>query len=269
MNQMNHLEVYRLLQKSNCRKCDLPSCLAFAAAVMRREKTLDQCPHIDNSVLEKFKLNLPPPTPVQEDRDKILNKLRMRIQDVDFADAAERLGASHSGNTLTVKCLSKDFQIDHGGNVRSDRHLTPWLIIPLLNYVIDGAGEETSGKWVLFKELKGGADWARLFAQRCEKPLKRLIDNDFDLFEHIMSIFDARPLEDSSSCDFSMVLRPLPKVPVLIRYWKKEGDFDSTLTLMFDSTADDNLGIEHLYTICVGVVTMLERIFLTHGNSVL
>ena len=165
-----------------------------------------------------------------------------------------------------MRCLSKDFHIDQGGNVRSDRHLTPWLIVPLLNYVIHGAGKKIAGRWVLFKELDGGADWGRLFAQRCEKPLKRLIDNDIDLFENVIDIFDGRPIEDSLPCYLSIVIRPLPKVPVLIRYWKKEGDFDSALTLMFDSTAKDNLGIEQLNTICVGLVTMFERIVLTHGN---
>ncbi|MFZ0928411.1 MAG: DUF3786 domain-containing protein [Syntrophobacteraceae bacterium] len=266
MHQISHLEIYRLLQKSNRRKCDLPSCLAFAAAVMRGEKRLDQCPYVDGSVLEQLKVRLHPQSPIQDERDKTLRQLRAQIQAVDFAEAAERLEVSHSGNTLAVRCLSKDFRIAPDGNVRSDCHMTPWLIIPLLSYIINGAGEKIAGRWVLFKELDGGADWGRLFAQRCEKPLKKLIDTHTDLFEDIIDIFDGRPIEDSSPCDFSIAIHPLPKVPVLIRYWKKEGDFDSALTLMFDSTAKDNLGIEPLYTICVGLLTMFERIALTHGN---
>jgi DNA-binding CsgD family transcriptional regulator len=67
-------------------------------------------------------------------------------------------------------------------------------------------------------------------------------------------------------CMISIVIHPLPKVPVLIRYWKKDGDFDSALTLLFDATACENLGIERLYMICVGLVTMFERIALTHGG---
>jgi hypothetical protein len=185
---------------------------------------------------------------------------------VDFPEAAERLGASHSGNELTVKCLIKDFHVDSNGNVRSDCHTTPWLIIPLLNYIIHGAGKRLVGQWVLFKELKGGADWGRLFGQRCEKPMKRLMDTHTDLFEYIIDIFDGKLIEEGSECDISVVIRPLPKVPILIRYWRKEGDFDSALTLLFDATAGDNLGIEPLYMICVGLVTMFERIALTHGK---
>jgi hypothetical protein len=267
MQRMNHLEIYRLLQKSNCGRCEFPTCLAFAAAVMRGDKQMDLCPHIDSSVLAQFKGRPGPRPGIQEDRDEALRQLRTQIQVVDLAEAAERLGASHSGNILTVKCLGKDFHVDPKGTVRSDRHLTPWLIIPLLNYIIHCVGKEVAGKWVLFNELEGGADWARLFAQRCEKPLKQFIDTHTDLFEDVIAIFGGNPMEDSSSCDFLIVLHPLPRVPVLIRYWRKEGDFDSALTLMFDSTAADNLGVEPLYTICVGIVTMFEKIARTHNFS--
>lgn len=266
MHQVSHLEIYRFLQKSNCRKCDLPSCLSFAAAVMRGEKELNQCPYVDGSALEQLKGSLPPQPANEDGREKIIRQLRALIKVVDFAEAAERLGVSKSGNMLTVRCLCKDFHIDSEGNVRSDCHTTPWLIVPLLSYIIYGAGKEIAGKWALFKELDGGADWARLFAQRCEIPLKKLIDAHTDLFEDVIDIFDGRPIEDAVSCAFSVLIHPLPKVPILIRYWNKEGDFDSALTLMFDLTAKDNLGIEALYTICVGLLTMFERITLTHGH---
>jgi hypothetical protein len=96
--------------------------------------------------------------------------------------------------------------------------------------------------------------------------LKRLVDTHTDLFEYIIEIFQGKLMEDRSVCDISVALHPLPRVPLLIRYWRKEGDFDSALTLLFDATAGDNLGIESLNMICVGLVTMFERIALTHGN---
>jgi len=264
MHQMSHLEIYRFLQKSNCRQCELPTCLAFAAAVMRGEKRLDACPYLDSKDMEQLEGRLGNRSTSGEEREKAINQLRSQIRALDLAEAAERLGASHTGNMLTVKCLNKDFHIDSQGNVRSDCHQTPWLIIPLFNYIIHGTGKRASGRWVLFKELDGGADWGRLFGQRCEKPLKRLVDTHTDLFEFIIDVFGGKLMEESSECDISVAIHPLPKVPLLIRYWKKEGDFDSALTLLFDATTGDNLGIEPLYTLCVGLVTMFERIVLTH-----
>jgi hypothetical protein len=266
MHQMNHLEIYRFLQKTNCRRCDLPTCLAFAAAVMRGDKRLAQCPYVENGVLEQLEGRLTPNSSVQDERDKAIEQLRAAIRAMDLIEAEEMLGAIHAGGALTVKCLGNDFHIDPEGTVRSDCHKTPWLIIPLLSYVVRGSGKNLAGNWLLFKELEGGVEWGPLFGQRCEKPLKKLIDTHTDLFEIIMDIFDGKPMEDQSDCDISIVIHPLPRVPVLIRYWKKDGDFDSALTLLFDATADENLGIEPLYMICVGLLTMFERISLTHGG---
>ncbi|MHC1744907.1 MAG: DUF3786 domain-containing protein [Syntrophobacteraceae bacterium] len=266
MHQMNHLEIYRLLDKTNCRQCELPTCLAFAAAVMRGEKPLSQCPFVDRGVLERFEGERTPHHAVPDEREKGMELLRSEIRAMNLPEAANRLGALQAAGGLTVKCLGKDFHIDGEGNIRSECHKTPWLVIPLLSYVARGAGKNATGNWLCFKELEGGTDWGPLFGQRAEKPLKKLIDCHTDLFEILFDLFDGELFESPADCDISIVIHPLPKVPVLIRYWKKEGDFDSALTWLFDATAGANLGIEPLYMICVGLVTMFERIALTHGR---
>jgi hypothetical protein len=63
------------------------------------------------------------------------------------------------------------------------------------------------------------------------------------------------------------VLHPLPKVPILICYWKPEDDLDSDLNLFFDSTAEENLNIESIYTLGAGLVIMLEKLALRHGQQ--
>ncbi|ATU08828.1 (Fe-S)-binding protein [Methanohalophilus portucalensis] len=39
----NAMEIYQLLPKTNCKKCGKSSCMAFAAALLSREKNLDEC----------------------------------------------------------------------------------------------------------------------------------------------------------------------------------------------------------------------------------
>jgi hypothetical protein len=267
MSKMSHLEIYSLLQKSNCRQCELPTCLAFAAAVMRGEKRPGLCPHLESSVIETIEARLEKRAPtVGEDREETLRRLKGMMKSFDFQDAARRLGASPSGDALEVRCLGKGFSVDSKGNVKSDCHQTPWLIIPLLDYILHGAGRDPSGTWVLFRELDGGADWHRLFGQRCEKPWKRLVDAHTDLFEDLLDLFDGTYASDDSAASVSIILRPLPKLPLLIRYWRNEGDFDSALSLFFDAAAVENLRIESIYTLCVGLLTMFERIVMTHGK---
>ena len=49
----NAMEIFKLLNKSNCRECKEATCLAFAAAVFQGRRKLNECPHLDQSILEK------------------------------------------------------------------------------------------------------------------------------------------------------------------------------------------------------------------------
>ena len=138
-------------------------------------------------------------------------------------------------------------------------------MVPVFNYIIGGAGVPPAGEWVPFRELEGGKTWYRLFGQRCEKPLKHIADTYTDLFEDMIHIFNGRPVEKHYNADVSLVLHPLPKLPVLICYWKPDDGLESNLNLFFDSTAEDNLNIESIYTLGVGLVNMFEKLSLRHG----
>ena len=118
---------------------------------------------------------------------------------------------------------------------------------------------ELSGLAAAGKERQG------LFQQRCEKPLKKVADSYTGLFEDMLNIFNGKQVEKHYASDISLVLHPLPKVPVLICYWKPDDGLESDLTLFFDSTAQDNLPIESVYALGAGLVRMFEKIALRHG----
>jgi len=86
-----------------------------------------------------------------------------------------------------------------------------------------------------------------------------------DLFEDMMRVFNGKQVENYYSSDVSLVLRPLPKVPILICYSKPEDGFESNLNVFFDSTAEDHLNIESIYFLAVGLVRMFEKIALRHS----
>lgn len=43
---LSGLEIYKLLAKTNCRKCGFPTCLAFAMQLAQKKVSLDKCPYI-------------------------------------------------------------------------------------------------------------------------------------------------------------------------------------------------------------------------------
>jgi len=262
----NAMEIFRILPRTNCRDCRILTCFAFAAAVFKGEKRLEDCLHINRNALETFSVGNSDSRTLEREESQALSELRRKISGMDLASSAERLGASFSDEKLTVKCLGKDFHVDFQGNVTSEVHVHGWVTIPLLNYVISCAGKDVSGNWVPMRELKNGATWAGLFGQRGEKPLKHVADNYTDLFEHMVQIFNAKRAPNAFESDVAVILRPLPRIPMLICYWKPDGDMESSLNVFFDDTAEENLGTDSLYRIATGMVMMFEKIALTHGK---
>jgi len=268
MSQLNNsMEIFKLLDKSNCRKCNEPTCLAFAAAVFRGEKQLAECPSLESEIIERYGVKAPSKMTLDEEAEQAMEQLKRRVATIDLSTTARRLGAKFSEGKLTIKCLGKDFSVDTEGNITTDIHVHSWISIPVLNYIINGAGIPVSGKWVPFRELEGGKTWYRLFGQRCEKPLKKVADTYTDLFEDMIQLFNGRQVEDHYDSDISLVLHPLPKLPILICYWKPEPEegLQSNLNIFFDSTAEENLNIESIYTLATGLTIMFEKLASRHG----
>ncbi|MCO5387121.1 MAG: DUF3786 domain-containing protein [Desulfosporosinus sp.] len=260
----NPLNIYKLLPKSNCKLCGVATCLAFAAAVIQGQKHLDECPHLEKNTIKELDGKIIRQMTAEDQLKQVLVPLQAKISAIDFPASVKRLGAKLSVDKLTVKCLGKDFTVDSKGNVISDCHINVWVIVPLLNYIIRSAGIDPSEKWVPFRELSIDTVWSSFFEQRFEKPLKQLIDSYPDLIEDLIYIFNGKPVETSFTSDISLVLYPLPKIPLLICYKKPEEDLESKLNVFFDSTAGDNLQIDSIYRLCVGLLVMFQKISSRH-----
>lgn len=261
----NVMAVFKLLEKSNCRKCNETTCLAFAAAVFKGTRQLGECPQLEAEILARFGGASGADNPIQQETQDGLAKLQEGIASVDFVAAAERLGGTCTNGKLTLKVLGKDVSLDSRGQFYTDIHVHAWLAVPVLQYVLVGQGRPASGNWVPLRELPGGKDWYRLFGQRCEKPLKQVADKYTDLFEDLVHLFGGRRVEGHFEADIAVVLYPLPKLPLLICYWKPEDGLKSDLHLFFDDTAEANLNIEAIYNVGAGLTLMLEKIAQRHG----
>ena len=265
------LELYKHLPKTNCGDCGVSTCLAFAAAVIKEEKRLTECPHLDRDAAARLEGRIGRQVNIESIREEQVKELRKQVGTIDVCSRAELLGARKSGGTIVIKCLGRDFEVDAEGNVASQCHTHAWFSQPLLDYILHSQGKDISGRWVPFRELEQGKTWNPLFEQRCEKPLKRIADNYIDLFEDLVTMFSGTSSFNNFNSDISVVLFPLPKVPVLICYWKPEDDMESKLHLFFDDTAEMNLHIESLFTLGTGLVRMFEKIMHRHtgGKSAL
>jgi len=255
-NKRNPLEIYKILPKTNCGKCLLPSCLAFAAAVIDGRKKLSNCPELNPADLKNATVTEPA---VDINQAAFMAKLYNKIPLVDFQTIAPLIGATVIDDNLILNSLGKDFAVQPDGKLLSECHIISWVEAPILSYITNKEHREITGNWISFREIKGGIDWQGLFNKRCETPLRELADNNPHLLRDIIDLFAGKQI-DWYQADIALILHPLPKIPILICYQAPEDDIESELTIFFDECCSTNLHIKAIFTLCSGLVQMFTKI---------
>ncbi len=265
MTARNAMEIFTALEKSNCRRCGEKTCLAFAGAVFTGRRSIDQCPLLTQAEKERLASGSPAGNDQDGGKRDDMEQLKGQLATLDFDQAAERCGGVVKKERLVVKVLGKDFGVDRQGRFSTDIHVNPWVVGPFLTYVIRGKGLVPQGKWISFRELTGGKERYALFRKRCEEDLSKIADGYPELFADMVQMFDGREVEKQFAADVSVVLFPLPRVPIMICYWQAEERIGSSLNIYFDATADANIGIDGAYSLCGGLANMFEKLAVRHG----
>jgi hypothetical protein len=264
----NAMEVFKLLDKSNCRKCNEATCLAFASKVFLGQRDLSECPNLDPEVIARY-TDIPKNgfKPGESEYERELAAMQQRVMEIDLEDAARRTGGRFDGTWLTLRIFGKPFSVNQEGRFKSDLHINPWITGPVLTYVLESKGVPVTGQWVPFRELARARELNGLYVKRTEEPMKKIADAHPDLFEDLGVIFNGKEIEKQYQADISMVLYPLPLVPMMICYWKKDDGMDSDLHLFYDQSASDNGGSDMVFRLTAGIVQMFEKLAKTHGWS--
>jgi hypothetical protein len=263
MSKTTPFDIYKLLDKSNCRKCGKPTCMAFAAVLISGEADIDDCPGLDDETKTKLRETIVVRSP-KEDMEKAVEALRKDVASLDFIEVADQLGARVENGRLVVFCLGKDFVVNPDGTMESQCHVNPWVEAMLFTYCTSGGKGEPSGRWVSFGELgSGAAAVAAYFERRVEQPLKYVADEHYEIFWDLLDIFDGKPVEGFSA-DHAWMLYPLPKVPFLILYTRAEDEFESRLRVLLDGRTAEYLRPEAITYTGRGMVEMFKRIIARH-----
>jgi len=258
------LDVYKILPQTNCSKCLLPSCLAFAAAIVAGRKKLKDCPDLEPGRIAEFSAKYESSGFMEVNQAEFIDKLQQKMASINLETVAPLIGATVRGERIIINSMGKDFVFDQQGNMASECHIIPWVQAPLLSYITYKTHADITGKWISFREIEGGIEWQALFTSRCEEPLRKLADDNPDLLNDLIDLFMGKAV-DWYEADIALILYPMPKIPVLICYQAPEDDLESKLTIFFDECCSTNLHIKSIFTLSSGLVQMFTKISEHHS----
>ena len=96
------LDVLKLLDGSNCRKCGKPTCMAFAVAVHSGQTRLDECPTATGHDVGRWQGgDTVRRAQLGQDIGSVVEQFAREVKAIDLAEAAKRLGASYADGKLT------------------------------------------------------------------------------------------------------------------------------------------------------------------------
>lgn len=185
--------------------------------------------------------------------EKVYAGLVERLAAADLASAARGLGLATAGDSWTVRCLGSDYLVDGSGVRAADGGPAPFTHrIVIAWYLLHAGRGEPAGSFAPYRELPGGADFARYMATQVESRLaERFAGRVPDLTAAARAI-DGGPGRSEVSADAVLAFPALSKVPLLITFYDADEDFPAEAKLFYDTTAPDFLDLE-----CLAVLGMM------------
>ena len=251
---MNPVGIYKKLPRTNCGKCKQKACMPFAFALLKGEADISECPRLTDIAKNEIASSVKK----IDWRDSLIANLKEEIKNIEFHKVSGNLGAELRDRNLFIRCFGRDVIIGPDGETQAQNNLTPWMRILVLFYIRNGGGHGISGKWVMHSELMGGLMKYKAFQRECEEPLRELFDRYFEKTALVLDEYGSVHLEGFATPN-AWLLNVFPGLPVVFLYWPADDEFESKVTIRFDSTADKYFDVEQLIFLIKEIVEDIEE----------
>jgi uncharacterized protein DUF3786 len=190
--------------------------------------------------------------------EKVYEGLVEQLAAADLAKNASDLGLSRErSGAAVVPLLGRDYLVsaagvhaaDQGGAAFTHRIVLAWYLLR------EGRGEPAMS-FVPYRQLPGGADFARNMASNVEGRLAAFFSGRLAEFKAAAAKLGGEAEETTSKYDASFVFSALPGMPLQLKFYEADEDFPAEAKLFYDITAPNFLDLECLAAL--GLILVLE-----------
>jgi len=145
------------------------------------------------------------------------------------------LGAERSGESFIFRAFGQDCSIDHEKVTLSrSKGIDPKGLIVSL-YALHANPEQLQLEpFKSFKDFPGSMPYQGAFSANSERVLVPYVPLIKEREEEIKAVFDG---EDGHDGDFSLILYPLPKIPLYYIFYLPDDEFPASVTSLFCANA--------------------------------
>ncbi|MFC1493745.1 DUF3786 domain-containing protein [Thermodesulfobacteriota bacterium] len=126
------------------------------------------------------------------------------------------------------------------------------LILHYLNGICSMAKPGITGEWISFQDIPDGRFYMDPFIKRAKIPLVQTFGNNPAKMKEIAK--KAYNAEDIDFGDYSVLIKALPFIPVVLVIWEGDDEFPPEGNLLFDMSISDIFSAEDIATLAGMVV---------------
>lgn len=180
-----------------------------------------------------------------------------RLAGAEIVRAAADLGLAVRGGAAVAPLLGRDYLVGKDGVAAVDGGRAAFTHrIVLAYYLLHGGRGEPAGRFAPYRELPGGADFARNMAQTVEGRLAAFFSGRLTDLRRAAEALGGTPAAGEVKADAAYEFMALPKLPLMITFYDADEDFPAEAKLFYDLLALNFLDLECLAVL--GLILVLE-----------
>jgi hypothetical protein len=259
------LDIYKRLPGTNCGKCGVPTCMAFAQKVKKNQLNIRGCPYVSEE--DKDLSYVKPKAAIDDNYERVSKDLEREAKVTNFKEVADAIGGLYEirngSEIIRIKMTNKFYKMSKEGLFEGNGYCQDsWSKIIIYDYILRKGKEPLTGEWVTLGYFPNTASHVKAFQSGAEKKISETFSKDFDSLKLCCQKLGGSEDQGRMKADYICRFDILPRIPLYLCFWKADEEFDASCKLFLDSNADAYIDIEYL-------AYLVERFveFLTNKTS--
>ena len=187
-------------------------------------------------------------TETRKDFKTACKQFQSRMIGLDLVDAANRIGARLSNDTLIVPFFGQPYRVSPTGVVDpGGKAATPAVAVALYTYLFkcpDHLPPDTA--WLTFREFKNSGPLAGFFTANTNRLIATRYSGKLGELDAACRVMGASTEPENSAYDLALTFNALPKVPLSLRFNDRDDDLPAQSVVLFKKSAEDCLDLQSM-----------------------